>query len=216
MKKNLTKSLGIFLSLSMAVGMMPGMAMTALADTTTTYSFADGFQGWTTIDADGDGYAFVTVEDMVAIQNEDIDLFEYGVGSFSFINYDGPYDPDNYLVSPQINLGGSLEFDMRAGNNDYPDHVGVCVSTTGTNPADFTTIAEFDVDWYGFSHLTVDLSAYEGAGYVAFRHFNSYDEYLFVIRDVVITQPDVEVGPGPIVVPPAESNWLDPIRGKLH
>lgn len=215
MRKNLKKSLGIFLGLSLMVGLMPGMAMTARADTSTTYTFEAGLGGWTTIDADGDGINWMSAADMAATQADSCTaLSDAGaLCSLSFINYVGSYDPDNFLISPQIELGGSIEFDTASGNSSYPDHVGVFVSTAGnTDPADFTLVGDFDVIWNDWMHLSFDLSAYEGKGYVAIRHYNSYDQYFLAIKDVIITQPTTAASYGPA----ADSTWLDPIRAKLH
>ena len=212
MRKNLKKSLGIFLGLSLMVGLMPGMAMTARADMSTTYSFEAGLGGWTTIDADGDGLNWMTASDMVALQaaGEVVEDYAGGICSLSYINYVGSRNPDNWFVSPQITLGGSIEFDVKSANASYPDHVGVFVSTAGnTDSADFTLVGDFNVIWGDWMHLSFDLSAYEGKGYVAFRHYNSYDQYFFAIRDVTITCPG---NPGMT----ADSAWLDPIRVKLH
>ena len=50
----------------------------------------------------------------------------------------GGLDPDNWLVSPQFELGGSLSFWMRSAVADYPDNFAVYLSTTGNSVDDFT------------------------------------------------------------------------------
>jgi hypothetical protein len=153
--------------------------------TVTDYDFDDySFQGWTTIDADGDG--FVWYSDNLSNHTPGGNV---SVSSASWESAPGPLTPDNYLVSPQINLGGSISFWATARNNMYPgDHFGVAVSTTGnTDAADFTTIAEWDApaDW---TQYTVDLSAYSGTGYVALRHFGCTDVYRVNVDDIQLTE----------------------------
>ena len=115
--------------------------------------------------------------------------------------------PDNYLVSPQVRLGGSITFWVTDGNDEYgEEHFALLVSTTGnTSISDFTQIQEWtllskaptgtrtftDNTWYEY---TVDLSAYSGMGYLAIRHFNCYDMWLIGLDDITITQPTVDDG----------------------
>ena len=167
--------------------------------------FEDGFGDWTTIDADGDGHTWQMGNSTG--HNGSIGYAE----SESYINYVGPLTPDNYLVSPQIALGGSISFWACAQDNSYAaEHFGVAVSTTGnTNASDFTTIQEWTMTakgegiptdvtrsgnrtqgtWYEY---TVDLSAYSGQmGYVAIRHFDCTDQFRINVDDIVIQQPGV-------------------------
>ena len=99
--------------------------------------------------------------------------------------------PDNYLVSPQIQLGGSITFYAAARMSNYPaEKFSVLVSESGnTNVSDFThtelTVTLSDNSWHEY---TVDLSAYSGMGYVAIRHYDCYDQHLLYIDDVTIVE----------------------------
>jgi hypothetical protein len=173
-------------------------------------SFEGSFGGWTTIDADGDGF------------NWELASYEFygymipahsGEDCVTSASYDG-YDmvglyPDNYLVSPQIQLGGSITFYACAQDPDYAaEHFGVAVSTTNnTNASAFTTVGEWTISakstgngsgnyktrsrsgrettWVPY---TVDLSAYSGQGYVAIRHFGCSDQFYLNIDDVTIVE----------------------------
>ena len=135
--------------------------------------------------------------------------------SGSYINGVGALNPDEYLISPQVTLaaGSQLSFWVAATDASYPaDHFGVFVSTTGTNPSDFASVQEWTLagkaggngsadaferntvgresratrlgNWY---HYTVDLGAYAGQAYIAFRHFNCYDQYIMCLDDVELT-----------------------------
>ncbi len=195
------------------------------------------FGNWTTIDADGDGYDWVLGSACGGIylveggslagtgHNASADL----VVSGSYTNVSGALYPDNYLVSPQITLGGSITFWACAQDASYPaEHFGVAVSTTGnTDAADFTTIQEWTMTakgrsvenvadraksqmrggnrdqgtWYEY---TVDLSAYSGQGYVAIRHFDCSDLFLLDVDDIVIVEP----GSGTVIPDWIEANGV--------
>ena len=106
--------------------------------------FEDGTLGdWTVIDADGDGYnwnAWTSTEMVVGHNNS-----TYVVTSASYQG--AALTPDNYLVSPQVQLGGTITFWACAQDASWPtEHFGVAVSTAGnTDAADFTTIWESDM-----------------------------------------------------------------------
>ena len=159
--------------------------------------------GWTTIDADGDGYDWVLGSACDGIYLNGGSLAGTGhnasqdlVTSGSYSNISGVLTPDNYLVSPQIALGGTISFYATAQNTNWnAEHFGVAVSTSGnTDASDFTTIQEWTYgaakaqdEWVKY---TVDLSAYAGqTGYVAIRHFGCSDEFLLDVDDIVITAP---------------------------
>ncbi len=153
------------------------------------YSFENtGLDGWTTIDADGDGYnwEFSTI------------MAHHGNGCVESASYDdniGALTPDNYIVSPQVSFTSSscVSFWACAQDDSYAaEHFGVAVSTaSNTNPADFTTIEEWTMtaksvkafgNWYQY---TVNLGQFAGqTGYVALRHFNSQDMYYINVDEI--------------------------------
>ena len=125
---------------------------------------------------------------------------------YSFIDYDGAYDTDSYLYTPQkydIVNGSTLTFFADNANDSYPESFSVCVAT-----ADNPTASDFVTVWSGSakdkggakanvrhdgnrydnwrSH-TVDLSAYAGQSvWIAFHDVN-YDMYEVWIDDVQLT-----------------------------
>ena len=162
--------------------------------------FENGLANWTLIDADGDGYPWMSLSNLdnyttyyssITIEAQsgtDAAL------SGSYINGINALTPDNYLISPEVTLGGTLTFYARSLDADYPEHFGIAVSTsTNTSTSDFTTIqewdTEYDTEWHPY---TVDLSSYSGQGYIAFRDFNAYDQYIVMIDDVTLTAPPSE------------------------
>ena len=174
-----------------------------------TYDFEDHtMQGWTSVDADGDGYGWRVGSEVMTGVNGHNSSADF-VFSQSYDNSYGVLYPDNYLVSPQVQLGGIVRFYACAQDANYAaEHFGVAVSTTNTNPSSFTTVQEWTMsaksvgeggkpvrnsrsgrdqgNWYEY---TVDLSAYSGNGYVAIRHFNCSDMFYLDVDDITIGEP---------------------------
>ena len=181
-----------------------------------TYDFENGtLQGWTTIDADGDGYNWMNSYNYAYAEesegynsercalSESVFLREEGLG--------GPLDPDNYLVSPiKVEATDSTFISFYAAayhEIDYAEHFGVAVSTvSNTDAKDFETIAEWT---YGegvatqlkgkdissvkrqprndWVKYTVDLRDYAGDEiWIAIRHFKSADHWILCVDDITI------------------------------
>ena len=161
-------------------------------------------QGWTSIDADGDGHTWGMISDFFVGASGHDDSND-GVASQSYASGTA-LSPDNYLVSPQMTLGGTMTMWV-APYSDYfgAEHFGIYVSTTGMNPSDFTMVNEWTIGskeakqggsrddnpkvgtW---NQYTVDLSAYDGqTGYIAIRHFNCTDQWALLVDDINI-QPN--------------------------
>jgi len=175
-----------------------------------TYDFENSsMQGWTSIDADGDGYGWKLASEVMGTgygYNGSNDC----VLSQSYDNSWGALNPNNYLVSPQVQLGGVLHFYACAQDANYAaEHFGVAVSTTSnSDPNAFTMLQEWTMTaksapaggrpvknsrsgraqgtWYEY---TVDLSAYSGMGYVAIRHFNCTDMFYLDVDNITIGDP---------------------------
>ena len=164
-----------------------------------TQDFEDSSLGeWTTIDADGDGYGWELFSACTSYlsnapgtgggHNDSQDM----VTSGSYTNVASTaLNPDNYLVSPLVTLGGNISFWAKGQDSNYPAEVfGVAVSTTGNaDPADFTMVGANKTATGEWTQYTFDLSAYSGEGYVAIRHYNVTDMFLLDIDDIVITKP---------------------------
>ena len=145
--------------------------------------FEDGtMNGWTTIDADGDGHSWDIFYSMP--------IGYINIASASYLNTEGALTPDNYLVSPKVQLGGSISFYAAGRDNmDFAEHFGVAVSTgSNDDPADFTTIEEWTIEeGKKYKLYSVNLSAYAGQeGYIAIRHFDCTDQFFLDIDDIEI------------------------------
>jgi hypothetical protein len=150
--------------------------------------------GWTTLDVDGDGYTwqFTQTDSGCNIIYPEGHGDTYSINSASYYNCIGALNPNNWLISPSIALGSSsqITYWVRTIDVSYShDHYGVYVSTTGTNPSDFTLLFEETLTsaqnvW---TQRTVNLTQSGANCHIAFRHFSSYDVYIFCIDDVIVT-----------------------------
>ena len=147
--------------------------------------------GWVTIDADGDGYEWsVTEAELVGLNHQD-----YCWQSFSWNLETGMLVPDNWLISPKVNLQGVLKFSIW-GFDAFPDNMMpyVCVGDPESID-DFVALADEDfVTTSTKTEYTIDLSAYVGQqGHIAFRHYNSIDLYYVNLDDIFIGYPEGHV-----------------------
>ena len=105
---------------------------------------------------------------------------------------------DDWMVTPLIILPNngnsiSLEFEAIAPDNSYPDGVEVYVSTSGSNPADFTQSAIYNTTNTGgeadvWTKRSVALTSYVGQSiYIAFRN-NSNDQFLLGIDNIIVRE----------------------------
>ncbi len=143
-------------------------------------------EGWTTIDADGDGYDWYDYDD------EDKPLYHSAKTCLASASYnDKALTPDNWLVTKQLDLGGTLRVWIGASDNyDCQEHFAIYLSTTGEfvddsgNPKEglITLLPETETT-YGYKEYTADLSSYSGKGYIAIRHFNTSDQFILVLDD---------------------------------
>ena len=152
-------------------------------------------EDWTVIDADGDSHIWMHVQGLecpsgyICLVSESKDCY----GTFGGI----PYTPDNYIVTPRIQiLNGTVVSFMAcaADATAYLEHFGVAVSTTGnTNAADFTTLAEWTIspsklNQTPWTEYSVDLSAYAGQEvYIGFRHFGCTNQFALAIDDIRVS-----------------------------
>jgi hypothetical protein len=174
----------------------------ASAVESTTYGFEGTLDGWTTIDADGDGFNWVLGSATDGVYTYGENLSGNGHNSSNDLIVSGSYrntsdnsgvalTPDNYLVSKQISLGGAISFYAHGSNSSYvAEHFGVFVSTnSNNNPSDFVKVSEWTATTTTYTQYSADLSAYGGQGYVAIRHFNCTDMFLLSVDDITIEEP---------------------------
>ena len=147
-----------------------------------TEGFEDGEPGWISLDNNSDGDAWnmnYTSNPHSGSESANIST-DYNAGA-----------NDDYLISAPIALTGGqrMIYWYRAQSSFEPNDFQVLLSTTGTDPADFTTtllpLAEYDNTTY-MSEI-IDLSAYTGTVYIAFHvPAGGLDGYKMYIDDVTI------------------------------
>ncbi|MBR1835217.1 MAG: C10 family peptidase [Bacteroidales bacterium] len=159
-----------------------------------TFPYRMGFEEnedmdcWRMTDADADGYGWVSMSGYGHTGS-------MALGSASFIYNVGPLTPDNWAVTPPMQLAAGHAYRLSwydgaldSGFND--EHYMVYVSTTGGEVADFTDstlVFQTTLTTMEFTRRSVDLSSYAGQTvHVAFRHHGSTDVYWMVIDDVEV------------------------------
>ena len=138
--------------------------------------------GWvpanlTNKDADGDGHSWQVLK-----------ITDWNMGGITLTAADGDYcivsesvtiegstavTGDNWLISSEVDLGGTLEVSSADLGANYAESFSVMVSTTGTAPEDFVSLGTVNTpgELNTWLKSEFDLSAYEGqTGYVAIRH----------------------------------------------
>ena len=134
-------------------------------------------------DADGDGYNW----GLAYSDNTQTDVCFY---SSSYQDYTA-LAPDNWLITPEVGLGGTLKFKTWNRSAYYPDMMAVYVCT---NP-EWTSLDEFELLKDNIMPGTdpetfeIDLSAYTGTGCIAFRHYNCYDQWSIYLDDIEVIVP---------------------------
>ncbi|MDR9401602.1 MAG: choice-of-anchor J domain-containing protein, partial [Psychroflexus sp.] len=135
---------------------------------------------WTTINADNDNEAWNLDDTNGPNQGTE----SAAVGG---IADDGD---DDWLISPQLNLSGSeqLQFFVRSYDSNNPSNLEVLLSTTGNDPADFTTVLlpNNTINTFNYILKTIDLSTYSGNVYIAWYVNNTADSYGLFVDDIEI------------------------------
>lgn len=98
----------------------------------------------------------------------------------SWTNSDGALNADNWLISPAVELNGTLKFTVGV-EDAYADSYEVLLSTTGIDIADFTTELQTMAPGTNGQRVSIDLSAYAGeTGYIAIHHVDNDNNYLSI------------------------------------
>ncbi len=144
-----------------------------------SFDFEDGtLQGWTTIDADGDGHNWQQQSaNGMSHNNSDGMVLSYSLDPVS----GDSLAPNNFLVSPRLTLAPDSYISLWAHPLDESrpaEHWAVCVSTTvNDDPMAFTILQEWTLSFNPlhpgeWTQYFVDLSLYAGQDvYIAIRHF---------------------------------------------
>lgn len=169
-------------------------AMTFFANA--QYLLQEGFEGedvpsgWTLIDNDGDG------ANWYVLNNSQSESGGYNVhsgdGHITSASYaSGALTPDNWLITPAINLVANSTLTFWVAGQDpswASEYYGVFLSTTGTTVNDFNVELMTGTSTPDMTQQVINLSAYTGQTvYIAFRHFNITDMFRINLDDVEIS-----------------------------
>ena len=134
--------------------------------------------GWTTIDANADGNTW-------GIGFATAHTGNNGAYNLSYIYNTDNTTPDDYLVSPLLDLQGTLRVWLSGYGERYEENFAIYVSTNGNTAADFTTTLLGETTTTdSYVEYTADLSSYAGQkGYIAIRHFNCSDKFYLYVDD---------------------------------
>ncbi len=138
---------------------------------------------WTTIDQDGDGHNWSSYSNTtVPVHSGTV-----SVASESYdVNSHTALSPDNWLITPKMDLQGVMKVWLRAQDWEYAnERFAIYLSTTGNAVSDFTTTLVGETFANStYTEYSADLSTYAGQqGYIAIRHFNCRDMLRLVVDD---------------------------------
>ncbi|MCF7794439.1 MAG: choice-of-anchor J domain-containing protein [Candidatus Cloacimonetes bacterium] len=170
--------------------------------------FAIDFSPWTNVDVDGantygmtgtawpnayDPQAFIIFNPAETVPPvTDADPYNGDKYAACFSSASPTYQNDDWLITPQISLGNGniLSFMAKSYTDEWGlERFNVCVSTTGTDPSDFTIISdgpylEAPTAWTNFSF---DLSDYDGQQVYLAIQCVSADAFFLMIDDVLVS-----------------------------
>lgn len=196
--------------LSLASIMMP-MTLSAQVAYTWDFESEDQLNEWTIVDKDGDGSCWEYENEGQAHGGKGM------VKSASLNNANGePLTPDNWLISPKVNLGPFLSFwAWGESASGYYEVFGVyvCVGNS-TSPDDFVQVGSDITTIHDMNIFMFDLSEYAGKeGRIAIRHYNCTDMYYLNIDDICFSNIPIPNIPANITVTPeattANVTWDD-------
>ena len=176
---------------------------------------------WTTIDADEDGNNWFALDDLMDIYSYYTTIPDWAHNSSnaamspSYANGAGAFNSDHWLITPQIELGGTLRFYARSMDATYKDSYEVLLSTTTADITEFTETLQVmaAASANSWDEVLIDLSAYaDQPGYIAIHHV-SENMYFLVIDDFGIYPSEADVPAGEWVELPNQVTSPYPITG---
>ena len=175
------------------------------SDQAITWDFedADQFAEFQAVDVDGDDHNWQYFNN--AGLTTGLMTAHGGDGLVCSASYDketgAALTPDNWLISPEVTLGGGLAFWACGQDASYAEEVFAVYVCVG-DPVDETSFVKVSPDFTAtadYVEYEIDLSAYQGqVGHFAIRHYNVTDMFWLNVDDitldvgaVVLPYPDV-------------------------
>ena len=197
--------------------------------------FSDDFEAdttasaWTMYDEDGDGHNWFPTE---------TNTTGWAIASASYDNTEGALTPNNWLVSPAIDLSNAtgdldLLYTVYAQDPDWAaEHYKVMVSTTDNSVGSFTdSLFEETID-SNIYERALDLSGYAGETiYIAFQHYDVTDMFRIILDNIQVAEPvtydvtfnvdmrpavdsaDFVIGEDTLNLTGSITGWTEPIAG---
>lgn len=164
------------------------VSFTTLCDVITTIPFYEGFNSdsttencWTILNVNGDADLWDTNYAVNQFEGDEV------AAMYSWFNAG---DDDDYLISPGFALTGNerLKFHQRIQSSNYPNNFEVLLSSSGISTDSFTNVllANETYDNESYVEHIVDLSAYSGDSYIAFRVPPGASGYRLYIDNFII------------------------------
>ena len=152
-------------------------------------SYQQDMAGWAIYDGDGDGnnWGLAYSDDT----KTDVCLYSE---SWSYDTYSA-LTPDNFLISPDLYLKGTLRFTYWGASDTYVENFMVYAMVG----EDLIPLAETDyVTSTTHQTVEIDLSQFGGeVGCIVFRHYNCSDQMAMYLDDIFIGDPNAEVVEAP-------------------
>ncbi|MDP2423109.1 MAG: choice-of-anchor J domain-containing protein, partial [Bacteroidales bacterium] len=156
--------------------------------------FFEGFEagilptGWVIYDADGDTYNW----EVFSIPASWPPHSGNGIiASASWMSTTGPLTPNNWLVTPPIQVSNESQLKFWVAGQDpawAAEKYYVRISTTGNAVANFTTTLHTGISTGTWQEIVVNLSAYGGQTvYLAFVHADITDMFYIKLDDILVT-----------------------------
>ena len=151
------------------------------------WDFEDyNFEDWMILDNDGDGNNWYYSDGDGWAYSGDVCLV-----SASYAG--GALEPDNWLMSPVVPLGGTVSFMAGPYSSYWPDVFAVYLAVgDGENIDDYVMIGG-DYAPTAWTEFSFDLSEYAGQeGRIAIRHYNCYNQWRLLVDDFKVVVPGDE------------------------
>ena len=170
-------------------------------ETLVSYGFEteDEFNAWTMVDDDGDGYTWSWIQNVASWFEGEADLSDWpyeGTGSIlsaSFINTVGELTPDNWAISPAIDLTNAqadavFSVYAKGVDSNYASEKFALYAGTTPDPTSMTKISNDFTATASYKEYTASLSDFVGQStvYVAIRHYNISDMYILSVDNVSV------------------------------
>ena len=159
--------------------------------------FYEGFDeegaldGWTLVDADGDGYGWeiINLNRETDAKGNPLVLSEPNpLGSHSWFEFNVLY-PDNWAITPAIKVpvNAVLSFGIKGSDPNYAAEIMAVYVGSSTNLDDMVKVGADYVGAPAYAKYEVDLSKYAGETiYIGFRHYNISDMFMLLLDDVSV------------------------------